>query len=608
MSIELHPHDDRSPLGPFALGRLRQFGDMLDSWEEIHLAAVSAGAISPFHTETHGPGPRHVRDITLDPAGTVRELGDADESALWQGERYEYDLTEAEEAGILFRESEYVRHCRNRAGEVATAEAWQEAQTSRETLARQSREAALALTSEGIPAFLPPTTPRASILDPETRQCITPLPLRRVNYFPAVAQQRRSDMVKHLEAFLLKHPDTQLLTLTAGRRLFVRRWEELREAVGAFHSRINHLNKGWLFEVFGFRLVFRGTELGTVKRVFACPFPRERGTETGVWALSVHLHAHCFGRFARKLPEARNVCFCRLLHVHWAAAWNFGGQINAAREACKYPIKPADMDGLENADHVTLFRALRGMKLVQPLGELRETIRDRFAAAIKGRRWSVSTPEGKRLELRFRPDWNAQPRDLKARANTAALRERERKRALAWFIFAAIALEIAHAAAGIARAAGIAGRLRLAKAWRWVALNAHRLAVWWALSPYRPAEERAFYGAKALKRLERAANARTKGPPRNQIVARLAPAHYFDRVSRPALLVWNFNGDWSALTGNGFVREYLDAVRAQIEAAEASIRRENEAVAADAVRGGLLGNVHTSHTTGFENSAPEVLA
>ena len=585
---------------------MRQFGAMLAEWEEIHLAAISAGAVSPFHTTTHGPGPGRVHDVTLDAdSGTVRELGDADETPFWQGERYEYDTTEAEEAALLFRESEYVRHCRNRAGEVITAEAWAEAQKSRETLTRQSREAALALTSEGIPAFLPPSTPRASILDPETRQCITPLPLRRVNYFPAVAQARRADMVKHLEAFLLKHPETQLLTLTAGRRLLVRRWEDLRAAVGAFHARINHLNKGWLFDMFGFRLVFRGTELGTVKRVFACPFPRESGTETGVWALSVHLHAHCFGRFARKLPEARNVCFCRLLHVNWAAGWNFGGLINAAREACKYPIKPADMDGLENADHVTLFRALRGMKLVQPLGELRETIRDRYAGAIKGRRWAVPTKEGKRLELRFRPDWNAQPRDLKARANTAALRERERKRALAWFIFAAIVREIAHAAAIIARASGIAGRLRLARAWRWVALNAQRLAIWWALSPYRPAAERAIFGVKALKRHERQTASRTKAPPRNQIVARLAPANYFDRVTRPALLVWNFTGDWSAIAERGFVREYLDAVRSQIVAAAGAIRTESEALAADAISAGLLGNVHTSHTTGFEKTIPE---
>ena len=593
MTFDPHPHDDRSSVGPIAAMKLAALRERLEYLGEIDLAARSAGAISPLATFHPGPGKGFGHEVTLNAAGYI----DAAENILWSPPEDEIETTEAEAAAALFRESEYVRHCKNRAGEVVSDEAWRESQTSRETIARQSREAALALTSAGIPAFLPPTVPRASICDPETESELKPLPLRRVNYFPQVAQQRRADMVKHLEAFLITHPDTQLMTLTAGRRLFVRSWEELRGAIGAFHRRISFLNAGWLFDMFGFELVFRGTELGTVSRVFASPFPRESGTEGGVWALSVHLHAHCFGRYAQRPADARRSCFCRLMHIHWGAMWNFAGSINAAREACKYPVKPSDMDGLENADHVTLFKAMRGMKLVQPMGELRTAIRSRFADGLKGRRWTVPQKEGgTRLELRFRPDWNAKPRDLKGRANRAALRERDRKQALAWLVGAVAALSFAKAAFGIAQTAFKAGAFKLAFAWQAVAFNAHRLGVWLATYRFRPYEERAFFGQRVIKEAERLARAK-KAPPRNQIVARLAPATYFDRVTRPALLVWNFNGDWAALRSQAFVREYLDAVRPKIAAAVGEIRAENENAANEAIESGLLEKVHTSHAT-----------
>ena len=80
--------------------------------------------------------------------------------------------------------------------------------------------------------------------------------------------------------------------------------------------------------------------------------------------------------------------------------------------------------------------------------------------------------------------------------------------------------------------------------------------------------------------------ARTQGRINNRVCARLGPAPYFDRITRPALLVWNFDGDYSALRQHAFVREYAEAVRPLIERAEAALRADP-----------TQHSVHTSHLT-----------
>lgn len=614
------PFDDPAdePVSMSSWYKLQALREELETQGELTLAALSAGARSPWHVDSPAPVTREPRPPILTESGAVVD-GQTPEETEALGQDFgplPADLhpivTEAELEALAFRESEFVRHSRNRTGETLSLEAAEKRDEARALLTRQTKDAALALVSEGIQAFLPETAPRASIVDPFTGQRMDMLPVRRVNFFPLVAQARRSGMLAHLEAFLEKYPRTQMVTFTRGPRLTVETAAELREALAAFHRRLSLLNKGWLMRRFGYELAFAATEFGEVK-----PLPEG--------SLSVHIHAHTFGRFTRAMHPAQVTCFNKLMWPHWGAHWDFGTTVHKAREACKYPVKPSDRDLLSNEQTGLLFHALRGMKLVRPLGELRSTIADRFKAALKGRRWKVARDKETALEIRFRPDWNAQPRKKK-KAKKRLLKLTK----LPPYLWAKIvertraAIDAAnqqrHAALKsiVARRqqvlAGFLQRRPKTEARRRAdALNAKRTAFalnlglslfFWFTSTRDAAALRAARAAAASARLKRK-------PVKNQIVARLAAAHYFDRVSRPALLVWNYDGNLASLTEHKFVAECVAAVEAQVRDAQAELPAKDEAekqakiraaeIDAEAALDGFRGikRVHTSHTTGL---------
>ena len=569
--------------------KLEAFAEQRSLEREFDLAARAAGAISPLHSPTTPFETTPTRPHVLTAAGQpAPAMTDAEVEALGQdftpeAAEIETEVTAPDLEAFTFRESEFVMHSRNRSGEIITAETWEKQREARALLNRQTENLALACQSEGIHAFQPATAPRPSIVCAITGARIDPLPVRRINFFPAVAQARRAPMVNHLEAFLTRHPETLLTTFTYGVRLFITKAEELRAALAGFHRKFSLLNAGWLCRTFGFELVFRATELGEVKPI-AATFDTPAG-------LSVHIHGHTFARFTRKLHPAQACCFKRLMWPVWGAHWDFGTSVNAAREACKYPVKPADLEKLGNADVAILFHAMRGMKMVQPMGELRLTIRDRFAAALKGRRWRVKKGQDKgTLELQFRPDWNAQPRNLRHAANRAAMNERRRRAALAWFVIAAgFTLEAGSAqnarrlqlqAIIAARQAANAGKMaagagqeadRHAKALelKAIAISAKASAHFFATFSTRPYDESSYFGAKRLKKT--LSIAKGTPPPLNQIVARLPAAAYFDPVTRPALLVWNYNGDLAAIKSHPFVKEYVNAVSEKVANATAAM-------------------------------------
>jgi len=593
-------------------------GEQLAEQGEMHLAALSAGARSPFHVESPAPDNRpHRTQIFVESGAVVEGQTEAETEALGQDYSPEpADLhptvTEAELEALAFRESEFVRHSRNRSGELLSLDATAKRDEARALINKQTRDLALALVSEGIPAFLPETAPKASIVCPFTGQRLDPLPVRRVNFFPSVAQQRRSGMLTHLEAFLERYPYTQLTTFTRGPRLIVHDAEELREGLGAFHRRLSILAKSPFCKAYGFEIVFSATELGTVE-------PLAEG------GLSVHIHAHTFARFKEVLGSVRTAEFNSKMWQEWGAQWDVGTSVNKAREACKYPVKPSDLERLSNEQVALLFNGLRGMKLVRPLGELRATIRDRVKAAIKGRRWKTVKDKETALELRFRPDWNAQPR-VKKKAKKRLLKlsavpvyawkkiiERtlakisdaisDRRRALR----AIVARRQQVLAGFLRRHAGfeIKRRAEAVKSKKKARLlNAGLFLFFWFTS------ERSTDAIRAA-RAKAAAAKHLRKPIQNQIVARLAAAAYFDRVSRPALLVWNYDGNLAALTGHKFVAEVVAAVEAQVEAARAAIPAKDEAdkrakiqaaeIDAESAMAGFRGitRVHTSHTTGL---------
>lgn len=545
-----------------------------------------------FATVPNHPGfhPAHTladekreQEVGMARTGMVYPLGDQDDGRdLFEREAETVAVSEADGENIRLRESSFVFVCKNRAGEIVEAEAKEKADRAQKELNDCGINLAIALSSAGVPAFLPSSSPRASIVCPESERRIDLAPFRRINFLPPIAKARRDPVVKQLEAFAEREGNCRMAVFTAGPRIpLIGQGAEVRAATQFLHRRISELNSHPLLKSHGCVMHFRATEYGTIS--LASPWPRVPGTESGIpW---VHLHTHVVYSFAHQLSPRRWKRFLAKMHNLWRYHWSDSGKLRDVREACKYPIKPGDYSHLTNEQIAAFYHATKGLHLVQPLGEFRAEIAERREAALK----AVRLRNGDRkLELRFKPDWNARIDRLTGpeKNGRAQYREQQRRRGLSVFIKAARLFEASRelylVAALTLRGARISSERRqvIAAALIAEARALGALAQSLLLFNPRPFEEERLSAVPKLKALA----AMQRGPVkmRDRIAARLAPAPYFDRITRPALLVWNFSGDYAGLRSHGFVREYLDAVRPQIRRAE---------------RAASFLNVHTSHTT-----------
>lgn len=534
------------------------------------------------------------------------------EHLLFEREKETVSASDSDAAQISQRESSYIFVCKNRAGEIVPAEMREKGERAKAELEECGMNLALALASQGIPGFLPKKSPRASIVCPELEKRIDITAFRRINFLPPVAKARRDPIVKNLEAFAEREGNCRMAVFTMGRRIAITgKGEAVRALTQAMHRRISKLNAHPLFTTNRAQLQFRATEYGSLTIACAwprvpgtysvsCPWPRVPGTEQGIasedaGAPYVHLHAHVVYTLEHQLPPARWRAFLRRVGNLWRHHWGDNGQIQDVREACKYPIKPGDYGHLENAHIARFYHATRGIHLVQPLGKFRTEVADRREASLKLVRLRGSDSK---LKLRVKPDWNARFDRLTTPEKNAraSYKSQERKRGLSLFIRAAKLLAVRDSlliatarlltqrgtrAENAARVfnplsdAFLAGIVQTCAALT-------RAAVFLFCGAPRPFAERRLSGIPKLKAADRVEGARRM---QDRIGSRLAPAPYFDRITRPALLVWNFSGDYAALRSHGFVRDYLAAVRPQIRRAESELSRLN---------------VHTSHTTVWE--------
>lgn len=653
------PIDERMPPNTFnsrenpnhpCYDLLNDFGGMIETHAVIDLAAKSAGAGSPLHTTPTvlAPDDGNFHEWAMLEDGTLADIPELDGYGpeLWQAEEHTRP-DEAAAEGLRLRDGEFVFFCKNRAGEVAPADAHAKAIEARTKMDAQSMDMALGLATQGIDAFQPKSAPRISIVDPFSEQRLDVAPLRRVNFFPSVAKQRRAGMLVHLNAWLDANPLTRMFTFTSGGRVRLDIPGEIKGRFKFLHRRLSNIHAHPYLRRIGCRFSFRASEVGTLYR--ACPFPREKGTEEGV--IFAHIHAHVFVNFDHQLSPKGLRKFLRRIKSIWRYHWDFGRTVANAAEACKYPVKPGDFEILNDKEKAAFYRETRKLHIVQPLGGLRESIAERHEIALKGRKWRGIDKETKKSELKikFRPDWNARPRKPAAqRAAEAYQRDRLRVLGLTAYSSAAellgyangllsfekrvrkdeskklhkavetaagilararrdfnstrpatkaatLALARAEAAHGAAKALYAAGpTFRLSAADR-AALLAQVAALRAAATtfltfPIRPKAERRWLGVKKLKEVEKTARPQTVIC--NRVPARLGPAPFFDRVYRPALMVWNFNGDYAALRELPFVKEYGAAVAAQIADAEAKIAAESAGNSAVPNH-----SVHTSHIT-----------
>ncbi len=388
-------------------------------------------------------------------------------------------------------------------------------------------------------------------------------PIHRVSFFPSIAKANRSKMLRDVEHFLDWHPKTsRMFTLTNGPRVPIDR-VTLRDDVKGFHRWLSKMAANPNFKRWGLKMQWRATEFG------------EPEWDANTGQMTLHLHAHCLVTEPETMTDKKRAKLRRKLWkvfgrvrggLRTKTHWDDGGTIQNAREFVKYPLKDHDRRKILNEGGpgmlADFYEAIRGLHIVQPMGDLKRT-RRRFRDTPVRVHARSDGPLGRRLIVDY--DYNAQKRPL---APTNKRREAYKKRCLtmaanlaAWAICRQNGTLAADNDGGEAAETANAARSNGIES---------------PPDEDRPSERRPQIGDGELVGTQ-------TPPPINRVIARLAPAPYGGPICEPAVVVWGFNGDVGAVLRQPMVaaivaahgRAYQDAeeARALIRACAGALAR-----------------------------------
>ncbi|QQL46077.1 hypothetical protein [Sulfuriroseicoccus oceanibius] len=108
----------------------------------------------------------------------------------------------------------------------------------------------------------------------------------------------------------------------------------------------------------GVQIVFRSTELGTMKRQEDLP--------------TFHLHVHAIVQMTRKLPKAEWSYLLQRVRGWWRHHFKDSQEVHQAREVCKYVVKPPEIEALSGEELKALYEQTFRLHLVQCLGALKD--------------------------------------------------------------------------------------------------------------------------------------------------------------------------------------------------------------------------------------------
>lgn len=206
---------------------------------------------------------------------------------------------------------------------------------------------------------------------------------RRIMFLPVVAQQIRAPMLAALEFWLSRNAFARFWTFTTGTKT---RLCDVRVRCQELHRRLSKLNAQPFMRAAGASLVFRSTELGTPELLNTA-----RAKDAGAGNIDrddagtvlFHVHAHTVVHLNAQLEKPAFRALLASVKKFWVHNWDDGGSIRSAREACKYVTKPGAMLKLSGAELVELQTQLSRLKMVQPLGRLKDEITARTAAKLR---------------------------------------------------------------------------------------------------------------------------------------------------------------------------------------------------------------------------------
>lgn len=576
------------------------------------------------------------REASYDPTLAAIE---ADEHAA----AVEKEQTVCEEVHSL-RESTYIRHVKNRTGEVISADAFEKARAGRAQLEEDTIDIAMKLESVGTAAF--GSGPKSWLVDPSTGETKALVNVRNRCFLPTAAAKKRAPMVASLELLLRRadHKHDIFCTFTGGKRvplIVANDGVEVREGLQAMARKISKLNAEPFMKSAGASILFRSAELGgleedynkeTGKAVDVVKtidggkrlVVRERGRNGKEYAAArysigtrqhkdtagnwlFHLHTHTLLHLERFLDgkdgRPSMAQLTEQIWDFWQDHWSIDGALEKIREACKYVVKPAELKLLSAVELAALDVALFRLHRTQPLGELKEQIKYRrdFTLTVKRERRAVRYGREVRYELRpvVLADWNARKKN---RIETDEQKERRKLSAARCDLKKEAAARAQAEAQADQNAAdtlrGIWGDKICGKAQK----DGETLLPGAVISQ-----------SKAVSRPAPHA-ARTRPPVawKSRVVARLSPAPYFGRIASPALLVWSDERpDLAALVGkwqDGKWEGGHSFVRDIVAAAEPLLRRARAGLASEASKPGPHVNERSHQSRNCPDETPHLPA
>lgn len=435
-------------------------------------------------------------------------------------------------------QADYQALCENQVGNIIPDEVWAEGQRRRALQDETSVELAKALDSTGrfteSPYYKGEQSPnRCTVIGLFSGAILETPAVKRSNALPSPAKVSRAGMLRFIEYFLSTLPGSgrkgAMFTITNGPRVAIHP-VTLREEIARFHRWLSKMAVSPALKRWGVRMEWRASEFGSPKWA---PGPG------GLDRLTLHLHAHILVTLPDTMGAKQRAKMRAHLWDVFQVQWDDAGDIQNPREFVKYPVKDSDLQTIlrEGGPGVLadFVQAIRGLHIVQPMGEAR-TLRARQKATAR-RNTGWSTPDGRTVVETG--DWNAGKRPL-AKPN-------------------------AHRAAYCDAAKSLAARLAVARFCRGIGTAAHDT------EGDSGAETPHFFPTEAEENAPNTPDSARKTPPiRNRIMALLAPAPYGGPICEPAAAVWGFDGNLAAVLRQPRAAVIIARHRAAYEAATAA--------------------------------------
>lgn len=243
------------------------------------------------------------------------------------------------------------QHCANVTGTEIDLKTWNDGKAKASELERQTAVIASKLASIGIPAIRPGADTYHAV-GVCTGQFEVVTSWRHINFLPAVASHNRSQVIKRLAFFADSRAYLRYLVVTNGARCPV---EVLRGRLSDLARSISRFAAMPELRAMGVTVELRVSEL-TAER-----------DANGRW--SYHPHANVIVNCARHINWQS---FMKLCDDHLPGHWRDCGRLVDPAEAIKYFIKPADICEHNRSELADLFFALKGLRMVTPMNELKE--------------------------------------------------------------------------------------------------------------------------------------------------------------------------------------------------------------------------------------------